>query len=173
MKSPEFSFEFEISTDLIRENSDSQSFLTEFVNKYDTTNYKEIESLAVPLAVFSQNISPLKALVKYFHENKNLKFSEIAKILSRDPRTIWTEYNLVKNHTPFSSRILASEAVYVDSRILSIRDFSILESLCFELVQRGYSQKKIARMLGKSPKTIWTVLDRINKKKMLRGGKIK
>lgn len=172
MKDPEFIFEFEISDDLFRESSNSESFLANIVDRYATKNYEDVDSLAIPLSIFSSEISPLRALVKFLHENRLKNFSEIANILSRDPRTIWTEYEPVKNLKQFSSRITTTETVFIDSKILSNRSLSILEAITSELSLRGYSKKDMAKLLNKSPKTIWTVLDRASKKEMIRGGQV-
>jgi DNA-directed RNA polymerase specialized sigma24 family protein len=45
----------------------------------------------VPLSIFSQQLSILESLVWYF-KHKGWKYSEIARALHRDQRTIWTVY---------------------------------------------------------------------------------
>ena len=49
--------------------------------------------LFVPLNIFVSKLSMLEALVKFLKDDQGLKFSEIAKLLNRDQRTIWTVYN--------------------------------------------------------------------------------
>lgn len=54
-------------------------------------------STIVPLEIFSnERFSPLEAVVAYLKEEKNLSFHEIALLLSRDDRTIWTTYMRAK-----------------------------------------------------------------------------
>jgi len=54
-------------------------------------------SLEIPLRVLqNRNIAVLEAIVTYFKEEKQLKYSEIATLLNRDQRTIWTVYDRVK-----------------------------------------------------------------------------
>ena len=54
-------------------------------------------SLEIPLRVLqNRNIAVLEAIVAYFKEEKQMKYSEIATLLNRDQRTIWTVYNRVK-----------------------------------------------------------------------------
>ena len=46
-----------------------------------------------PLKILAQrNLGVLESIAKFLHENNKLGFSEIARLLHRDPRTIWTAY---------------------------------------------------------------------------------
>lgn len=47
----------------------------------------------IPISIFSDKFSAYESLVKYLKEELELKFSEIAEILKRDQRTIWTIYS--------------------------------------------------------------------------------
>ncbi len=51
----------------------------------------------IPLSEFKSNpkLSILEVVVQYLR-NKNLKFTEIAELLKRNPKTIWTVYNRAK-----------------------------------------------------------------------------
>ncbi len=52
----------------------------------------------IPLSVFAdRRFSNLEAMVAFIKTRYSLKFSEIAGILHRDQRTIWTVYNRAKN----------------------------------------------------------------------------
>ena len=47
----------------------------------------------VPTSVFrDRNLKVLEALVTYLKEQQGMRYSHIAKLLNRDPRTIWTVY---------------------------------------------------------------------------------
>jgi len=51
----------------------------------------------VPLTIFrNRKFSVLEALVSYLKQNFNLRYSEIAVLLRRDERNIWTVYNRYK-----------------------------------------------------------------------------
>ena len=54
-------------------------------NSIRETNAKNI---LVPLYVFQTKLSPFEAIVKYLVEERNLGFTEIAKITNRSPKTI-------------------------------------------------------------------------------------
>tara|TARA_Y100000310_G_C20607360_1_gene776222 strand:- start:730 stop:945 length:216 start_codon:yes stop_codon:yes gene_type:complete len=48
----------------------------------------------IPTSIFlDRSISVLEAIAKYLKEEKNLTYHQIAVLLNRDDRTIWTCYN--------------------------------------------------------------------------------
>lgn len=50
--------------------------------------------LDIPVSIFGRRgLSILEAIVVYLKENKGLSFHEIAVLLNRDDRTIWTVFN--------------------------------------------------------------------------------
>lgn len=51
----------------------------------------------VPISIFSnREMSIMENMVAYLKEKNRMKYSDIAKILKRDDRTIWTVYNRAK-----------------------------------------------------------------------------
>jgi hypothetical protein len=51
----------------------------------------------IPLGIFSdRKLSTTENLVVYLKEHHGLKYRDIARILQRDERTIWTVYNRAK-----------------------------------------------------------------------------
>ena len=55
------------------------------------------KSIVIPSFIFQDRIlSVLEAMVEYFKDKKGLKYSEIANLLNRDDRTIWTAYKRAK-----------------------------------------------------------------------------
>ncbi len=51
-------------------------------------------ALLVPLSLLrDRSVSILESIVKYLKEKKKLTYHEIAVLLNRDDRTIWTVYN--------------------------------------------------------------------------------
>jgi len=61
--------------------------------------FKEPEDFEIwiPTLIFCNEIlSPLETIVKYLKEEQSLNYSEIASLLARDSRTIWTVYNRSK-----------------------------------------------------------------------------
>jgi len=55
------------------------------------------EGVQIPLSIFrNRKLSILEALV-HFLRNLDMKYSEIARLLNKDQRTIWTVYSRAKN----------------------------------------------------------------------------
>lgn len=54
--------------------------------KYTSTEYM------IPLNAFKSKLSILETAVKFLKEHYELRYTEIAKLLNKDQRTIWTVY---------------------------------------------------------------------------------
>ena len=50
----------------------------------------------IPISVFQNKCSILKSIIAYLREKHDLRFSEIAKLINRDQRTVWTVYQRAK-----------------------------------------------------------------------------
>lgn len=56
---------------------------------------------SIPISVFTnREVGVLEAIVGYMKDNFNLRYSEIAVLLNRDERNIWTAYNNYKKKSP-------------------------------------------------------------------------
>lgn len=54
-------------------------------------------SLALPTSIFrDRELSVLEAIAEYLKDKKGMRYSEIAQLLNRDDRTIWTSYQRAK-----------------------------------------------------------------------------
>ena len=54
-------------------------------------------SVSIPTAVFrDRTLKPLEAVVEFLKEHENKSLHQIAKLLNRDDRTIWTVYTRAK-----------------------------------------------------------------------------
>lgn len=119
------------------------------------------EEILVPVNIFSYNLSPLEALVKYLKENKRLRNSKIAAELNRKNQVIWISYRNAKKKR---SEAFSEEAkLKVPLSIFKESSLSILETLVLYL-KKNNSIKELSVMLKKSPSTIYTVLNRARKK---------
>jgi len=111
----------------------------------------------IPASVFNNSLAPLEAVVLFLKEHLGYSFHKIALLLRRDDRTIWLTYsNAAKKKVALE---LVSE-FKVPVSIFSDRRFSVLESAVAYFVSKGLSFKQISELLGKNPKTIWTVYHR-------------
>ena len=110
----------------------------------------------IPLSVFStEKLSTLEIIVKYFKENLNKKYHEIALIVNRNDRTIWSTYsNSLKK---FKGPLFVKESDIVPVSIFSSRKKSVLESLVVYLKDDlRHSYTKISHLLKKDYQTIYT-----------------
>lgn len=61
---------------------------------------KEVEipsNLAIPTSILrDRTLSVLEGIVEYLREHHDLNYHQIAKLLNRDDRTIWTVYRRAK-----------------------------------------------------------------------------
>jgi hypothetical protein len=106
----------------------------------------------------------LETIVKYLHENKGLRFSEIAKLICRDQRAVGVTYRFATKKMRL--RLKVSKSKYsVPLAVISERKMSVLESLVFHL-KKTYSlpYHNIALLLLRDERTIWTVYQRALKK---------
>lgn len=119
----------------------------------------------MPISIFSHKTSPLESLVKYLKENYNLKLSQIALLLNRDHRTIWTTYDsaVKKRKEPFSKK---KRDYFIDIEKFSNRRISILEIVCNFLSELGFSTTQISSLLNKHRNTIWSALSRYKNKQI-------
>lgn len=55
------------------------------------------EELSLPLSIFNNKLGMLESASLYLKDKKGLSFKQIAAILKRDYKTIWTSYNKAKS----------------------------------------------------------------------------
>ena len=156
----------EIKSELIRKALDELNHDHD-IGSADVFKYlrEKKSSEKIPVYIFRQGISPLQAAVKFLVENLFFRFNEIANLLNRDERTIWSTYNSVRIRYPGTIKEEYCEH-YVDLDVFRDRNFSFLENLCMHLRER-YSLRycKIAEILGKDERTIWTACRRAELKR--------
>jgi len=132
------------------------------INEQDIFNRKEI---SIPIGIFSNDaLSSLEAIVKYLKEDLKLKFSKIAKILNRSSKTIWATYQKSLKKMPSSFGTVSREVV-IPASAISNRSFSTLESVVGYVKDLNYSNHEIGAILHLDDRTIWTVYDRVKKKR--------
>jgi|WetSurMetagenome_2_1015567.scaffolds.fasta_scaffold1382126_2 hypothetical protein len=65
--------------------------------KEKNSDEKIREYIDIPSFVFKdRTLSVLEVMVEYLRDNKKMKFHEIAQIINRDDRTVWTVYRRAK-----------------------------------------------------------------------------
>lgn len=138
--------------------------LKELVNIYADVSPEE----TVPVCIFSKRLSPSEALCKYLKEYRDLSFHEIAVLLNRDDRSIWTSYSRAnrKSKAPLAPSAPQDEDFLIPLQIFNDRSLSILEHVVHYLKENyGLSNSRIAETLDKNPSSIATVAGRALRKK--------
>jgi len=65
------------------------SYQKEGITIKDTNYY-------VPITIFNDTFSIMEAVVTYLKDHYNLKFSQIARLVGKNDRTVWTTYTRAK-----------------------------------------------------------------------------
>lgn len=120
--------------------------------------------ILIPTNIFlDRKVSVLEALVEYLREEYKFSYAEISKLTNRDKRNIWTIYSRAKD-----KRIIRTpktgENAYFPLKTVHNRSRSIFECIILHLRIQGASNKLLASLFNRSPKTISTVFNRAKKK---------
>ena len=58
---------------------------------------KEVQIVEIPSSIFrDRKLAPLESITEYLKDNLSMSYHEIAVLLNRDDRTIWTCYHRAK-----------------------------------------------------------------------------
>ena len=127
---------------------------------------EESKEIEIPISVFSnEELSTLEIICKYLKENRNLSYHDIAVLIKRDDRTIWTTYqnSLRKFSKPL---VIEKSELFVPVSIFAYRTFSSFEALVVflkEVSKLRYNE--IAKLLRKDQRNVWAVYNRAIKKR--------
>ncbi len=134
-------------------------------DEQDIRNLEIKKEISVPIGIFANDVlSSLEAIVKYLKEDLKLKFSKIAKLLNRSNKTIWTTYHNAAKKMPSPFGLVISN-IMIPVSAFANRSFSTLESLVGFIKELDYTNHDVALMLHLDDRTIWTVYDRVKKKR--------
>jgi hypothetical protein len=119
----------------------------------------------LPISIFNnKSLSALETVTKYLKENLNLNYSEIAALLSRNYDPIRITYRNSKKK--LSGKLDSSSDQNIPIEIFRNKVLSVLENLTSYLKDvMGLTYHEIAVLLNRNDRTIWTVYNRVLKKK--------
>ncbi|MEM2018117.1 MAG: hypothetical protein QW585_02805 [Candidatus Pacearchaeota archaeon] len=142
--------------------------IAEIKEKYNLTTEEIIRLLEekkeeIPVSIFTENLGALEAVVKYMKEELKMNYSEIAKRLNRDERTIWVTYRNALKKKKEKLDVKATK-FFVPISIFADRRLSILESLVRYLKEKNLTYAEIAKLLNRDQRNIWTINSRARKK---------
>ena len=130
-----------------------------------TGNSEENAEIFLPINIFNNEVSSLESISKYLKETVGLRYCKIADLLNRDDRTIWGAYNSAKEKSGIESAPEGSR-INIPLSIFKDRSLSVLEALA-EYLKEDLNLRycRIADLLNKDQRTIWTVYNRAKKKR--------
>ncbi len=121
------------------------------------------QNIEIPISIFQKDLGALETLVKYMKENLAMRYSEIAKHLNRDERTVWTSYN--KSLKKFKGTlIIENSKLKVSLKELNNSKYTILESLILFLKSKDLSFKEISLLIKRDQRNIWTIYSNVVRK---------
>ena len=135
--------------------------------KYGFTFEEKIrkEELQIPCTIFSKRISSLQAITKYLVENLEIGLNEIAKETGRTEQGIWQAYNQSKKKIHEKTQPTATKS-WIPVKTLSNKKLSVLENIVRYLKEEfGLNYHKIAVLVKRDQRTVWTVYNRAKKKR--------
>lgn len=159
---------FKEKEERIEAKTSPQNIIKDIKQKYNLTEQQLLKLLTqetIPINIFyNEKLSALETITKYLKENKNLKHSKIAKKLNRNTKTIWATYQKAAKKHPKKFEEKETE-ITLPIALFCDRKLSVLEHITKHLKENydlGYTE--IAKLLNRSPKTIWTTYQRAKKK---------
>ncbi len=161
------------------QNQDSKSYkkilelFVDYLEKEHDFSEEEIATFTskmqepkIPVSIFCKKLGALETISKFLIENKELKKRDTARLLNRDPKTIWSTYEKAKKKFPERFAQKSKDDIQIPVSKFNNRKFSTLEILVTCLrEEHGLSFKEISKMLGRSPGTLGTAYFRANKKR--------
>lgn len=122
------------------------------------------EEISIPISIFNDKLTVLESVVKFLKEEKELSLRNIGKILNRDEKNIWHAYDQTKKKYP-KKFIISDKKFVIPVSIFSKEKLSAQESIVVYLRDElNFSYHKIALVLKRNDRTIWTVYSRAREK---------
>jgi len=117
---------------------------------------KETE-IFIPISILGDREFTIREAVISYLRTKGLRHSEIAKLLNRDPRNVWTRIKKSRKRLPARIHI-------IPSTIFS-KDLGTLEAVVKYMKNNlGMSYSVIAQQLSRDQRTIWTAYKKASEK---------
>jgi hypothetical protein len=147
----------------LKEQGFSSEEIIDLVNKLLKAPAKE--EVKVPISAFKNDyLSALETIVKYLRENLLLSFKQIASLTNRNDVALAVTYRNARKK--LEEKFVDENSPYsIPVSILKDRKLSVLENIVSYLKDTfGLAYHKIALLLNRNDRTIWTVYQRAKKK---------
>jgi cyanate lyase len=125
----------------------------------DTLRLLSTDKVMVPAGLFSlRRLGIMEANVKYLREDLGLGLSEIARMLGRDPRTVWVMYHQATLKMPERFEVKPGISIPIS---VFVGDSSPLKAIVSHLRHvHGLKFKDIGQILGRDTALVCTVYNR-------------
>ena len=111
-----------------------------------------------------RSLGILESITRYLKDEHRISYSQIARLLNRNPRTIWTAYKSAKRKS--KKTVTDETSMTVPISIFRDEKLGPLEVITYWLKENaGMSYSNIARVLNRNPRTIWTSYNRAVQKR--------
>ena len=149
----------------LKESGLSSEEIIELVNKLLKVPVEE--EVKVPISVFKNDkLGSLETIVKYLRENMLLSFKQIGALTNRNDIALAVSYRNAKKKLAEKFVVEEISPYFIPFKILQDRNLSVLENIVSYLKDTfGITYHKIALLLNRNNRTIWTVYQRALKKK--------
>ena len=149
----------------LKESGLSSEQIIELANKLLKVPVEE--EVKVPISVFKNDkLGSLETIVKYLRENLLLSFKQIASLTNRNDVALAVSYRNAKKKLESKFVIEEISPYSIPITILQNRKLSVLENIVSYLKDTfGLAYHKIALLLNRNDRTIWTVYQRAKKKR--------
>lgn len=139
----------------------STSDVFELLTKFE----QSVENIFLPVTLFSSKLSPAEAIVLYLKDHRGFKFSEIAKLINRDERSLWGNYNRAKTK---GDLVIEKTPYLLPLELFRDRSLSVLEHVVLYLKDNyNLNLQTISKLLNKKSTTVWSVFTRVKQKAKL------
>ena len=139
------------------------------------TKKSTIENLTIPSGIFTGRLGCLEAMVKYMKENLEMGYHEIAEILNRDNRNIWTVYKKARGKQPeamnLEKTLIMLPVMKIEKTFLVLPvsifendKLTTLEAIVLYLKEKGLRYNEISKLLNRDQRNIWTIYSKAVKK---------
>ena len=164
-----------LAKELDKEVDAINTFVQTILEKNDISFSKLVEILRqkrgekaivkVPCCIFKErSLGILEALTKYLKEELDLSYNEIASLLNRDNRVIWTTYSNAGKKLK-KNLAIDKKTIWIPISIFTNRKLGLLEALTKYLKEDvEMTNHQIAGALNRDNRTIWTSYSRAKKK---------
>lgn len=122
------------------------------------------KTIQIPSTILiDRALAVLESITEYLKDEKKLSYHEIATILNRDDRTIWTVHHRSKKKREVREARVSSKdpKINLPSSIFRDRTLAVLEAIVEYLKEtKGLTYHEIAEILNRNDRTVWTVYRR-------------